>query len=142
MDYRIRRSPDDLESTGFVEIYPWKDSGDSWQHGGLFIREDAFNVAEGIVMRHQPGFDHLSSNDIPRSVGMAIVADWRSVADRLPSLSPIEAATELNLDDWFVEGFLSEFANHRSEIVAMLRDLAQECRQFYGQSKWVCIIGM
>jgi hypothetical protein len=51
MDYRIRRSPQELESTGFMEICPWRFSEKYWQEGCLFVWEDSFNVAEGIVVR-------------------------------------------------------------------------------------------
>ena len=142
MDYRIRRTPEELESTGFMEICPRKFSGTHWQRGCLFVWEDSFSVAEGIVARHLPTFDHMSPNDIPRTIGAAIVADWEAVAGRLPTLTPNEASAELHLAGGFHERFCEDFAENRLQVATLLRDLAQECRQFYAQSEWVCIIGV
>jgi len=142
MDYRIRRTPDELESTGLMEICPSKFSGKHWQPGSLFVWEDAFNVAEGIVLRHLPSFDHMSSNDIPASIGAAIIADWLAAADRLPKQTSSEASAELHLAEWFREPFHEDFVERRSEIVTMLRALAYDCRQFYSRSEWLCIIGV
>ncbi len=142
MDYRIRRTPDELESTGFMEICPSKFSGEHWRPGSLFVWEDSFNVAEGIVLRHLPSFDHMSSNDIPESIGAAIIDDWLAAADRLPNQTSSEASVELHLEEWFRERFHEEFAGHRFEIATMLRELAHDCRRFYSRSEWLCIIGV
>ena len=54
MDYRIRRNPEELDSTGYVEIGPGEYSGHHWQKSFLFVWEDAFVHAEGIVRKHFP----------------------------------------------------------------------------------------
>ena len=88
MDYRVRRAKSELESTGYIEIGPGKYSGEHWQDGFLFIWEDAFGMAEGILTKHFPKYDHFSMNYIPKDIGQKIVAEWRDVADRLPGMSP------------------------------------------------------
>ena len=98
MDYRIRRDPAELDSTGYIEIGPGRYAGRHWQPGFLFVWEDAFGMAEGIVVRHLPEYDHFDMNDIPRAVGLTIVADWRSAAAQLPVLNEDAAHHILNLE--------------------------------------------
>ena len=142
MDFRIRRAPEELEATGFMDIVPSKFSGKHWQVGSLFIWEDSFNVAEGIVAQHLPTFDHMAINEISRPVGAAIIAEWQSVGGRLPDLTADEAITELYLAGWFQEQFREEFDSSRAEMATLLRELSQECGQFYAQSEWITILGV
>lgn len=37
MDYRIRKTKAELDSTGFMEIGPGRYSGEHWQEGFLFV---------------------------------------------------------------------------------------------------------
>ncbi len=142
MDYRVRRRKSELESTGYMEIGPGKYSGEHWQDGFLFIWEDAFGMAEGILTKHFPKYDHFSMNDIPKDIGQKIVAEWRDVADRLPGMSPEQAHTALNLSAPYRDRLDSEVEPHREEIARMLRELADACGGFYSREDWVCILGM
>jgi hypothetical protein len=97
VDYRVRRESSELDSTGYVEIGPGKYAGKHWQDGFLFVWEDAFAMAEGIVAKHVPNYDHFSMTDIPKEVGRKVIAEWRAAADRLPGMSVDEARAALNL---------------------------------------------
>lgn len=142
MDYRVRRERRNLNSTSYIEIGPGKYSGKHWQDGFLFVWEDAFGMAEGIVAKHVPTYDHFSMNDIPKDVGHRLIAELRDAADRLPAMSIEEAYTVLNLQPVYRERLGSELESHRAEIAQMLRDLADACSQFYEREEWVCILGL
>ena len=60
MDYRVRRTKAELDSSGYMEIGPGQYSGKHWQDGFLFVWEDAFGMAEGIIVKHYPDYDHLT----------------------------------------------------------------------------------
>jgi hypothetical protein len=86
----------------------------------------------------------MSSNDIARSIGAGIIADWQVAAEGLPELTSAQALGALRLTDydWFHERFHEDFIAHRSEMVTMLSELARDCREFYSRSEWLCIIGV
>jgi hypothetical protein len=142
VDYRIRRDPSELDSTGYMEIGPGKYSGQHWQPGFLFLWEDAFGMAEGIVARHVPNYDHFSMTDVPKEVGQKIVAEWREAAQDLADMSAEEIRTALNLVATYHERLESEVDAHKAEIANMLRELADACSEFYERGDWVCILGM
>ena len=141
VDYRIRRNKHELDSTGYVEIGPGKYSGEHWQDGFLFVWEDAFGLAEGIVMKHFPAYDSLSMNDIPSAVGRKVAAEWREVAARLDGMKPVEVSTALNLPP-SSQDLNAEIAERKSDIEAMLRELAEGLDGFCDHEDWVCILGM
>ena len=142
MDYAIRRNPRELDSTGYIEIGPGSYAGKHWQDGFIFVWEDAFGMAEGILSRHMPAYDHFGMNDIPRDIGLTVIADWRNAADFLGDLSPTEIHTALNLAASYHEQLESEIETHRVEIARLLRELADECEGFYRRSEWICVLGM
>ena len=78
IDYNIYRNVADLDSTGLFEIGPGRYSGKHWQDRFVFVWEDAFACAEGIVIRHFPDYDHFSMNDIQSDVGLKITSAWRN----------------------------------------------------------------
>ena len=142
MDYRIHRSKDELTSTGYMEIGPGKYSGVHWQDGFLFVWGDAFSMAEGIVAKHFPDYDHFAMNDIPKAIGERIIANWLEVGRGLSSMSPEEALFELNLNASHSGRLHDEVAAHGADIEEMIRTLATECAGFYEKDDWVCILGM
>lgn len=142
MDYRIRRTKTELDSTGYLEIGPGRYSGAHWQDGFLFVWEDAFGVAEGILRKHLPGYDHFAMNDMPREIGRKVTEDWRHVARRLNSMSPEEAHGALNLSASYRARLNAEIVPHKTEIASMLIELADACDDFYDREEWVCILGM
>lgn len=141
MDYLLRRSKEQLVSTNFLEIGPGKYVGAHWQDGFLFVWDDAFVVAEGILRKHFPEFDHYAMNDLPEEVGEKVIAEWRAVAAQLERLNPADARRALNLDGTDPE-LDRELATRRKEIARMLRELADECEKFYQQSEWICVLGI
>jgi hypothetical protein len=142
MDYQFRRNKAELDSTGYMEIGPGKYTGSHWQDGFVFIWEDAFGVAEGIVEMHFPSYDHLGMNDLPKEAVMKIISDWREVADRLPTLDRVDIQKEMNLVAPHFAGLASEIDSHRIEVSDFLRSLANECENFIQQNDWLCILGM
>jgi hypothetical protein len=143
MDYRIRRSPAELNSTGFVEIGPGRYSGAHWQEGCLFIWGDAFGMAEGLISKHLSSYDSLEMNDVPEEIGRLVIADWRAAAAALPSLRMQEAFEALRLADSYhlIDGLENELQLERWTIAAMLNELAQECEIFYALEPWIRILG-
>ena len=125
-----------------MEIGPGRYSGIHWQPGFLFVWEDAFGMAEGIVARHLPEYDHFDMNEIPRAAGLAVVAEWRAAAAELPALDEDAAHLRLNLDASYRTWVGDEIAAHRQEIASLLRELADECEGFYQKGEWVCVLGM
>ena len=125
-----------------MEIGPGKYSGVHWQKGFLFVWEDAFGMAEGILAKYVPNYDHFSMTDIPKEVGRNVVIEWRNVADRLGRLSAAEASAALNLAASYRDGLEDDVTVHKAEIANMLRELADACSEFYDRHDWVCILGM
>jgi hypothetical protein len=142
MDYCVRRLKAELDSTAFMEIGPGRYSGVHWQDGFLFVGEDAFGMAEGILARHLPDYDHFGMNDLPKDTGRKVTAEWRDVAGRLSGMSAEQAYTALNLGASYSARLDAEVIPHRAEIASMLRELADACDAFYEQEEWVCILGM
>lgn len=142
MNYAILQHAHELDSTCYMEIGPGRYSGKHWQGGFLFVWEDAFGMVEGILAKHLPEYDHFGTNDIPRAVGRAIIADWRDVAAKLAALSPAEAHAALNLDASYRVQLDEELSSHREEIAQLLHRLADACEQFYSQNDWICVLGM
>ena len=141
MDYRIRRSGSELDSTGYVEITPGKFTGARWRDGSLFIPEDAFTVVEGVVARYFPGYDHAAMNDIPKDLGISVVSEWREIAEWLPVMKADEVRVALNVTTWFGASFDDELTNHRADLIELLRGLADGCDEFYSRGDWLCVLG-
>jgi hypothetical protein len=142
MDYRVYRRKADLDSTGFMEIGPGKYSGKHWQDSFLFVWEDAFGMAEGIVAKHFPAYAHFAMNDIPKDIGEKVTAEWRDVADRMKYMHLEQIHAALNLDASYHQRLDIEVLSHKVEIANMLRAVADGCDEFYKQEEWVCILGM
>jgi hypothetical protein len=131
MDYAIHRNPRELDSTAYIEIGPGRYARKHWQDGFVFVWEDAFAMAEGILARHFPEYDHFNVNDVPSVVGRAVVAEWRAAAEALATLSLAEASGVLNLEACYRNGLEEEIGTHRGEIRTMLLELADEFERFY-----------
>ena len=142
MDYRLNKNKAELDSTGYMEIGPGKYSSEHWQDGFIFIGEDAFGVAEGIIERHFPTYDHIGMNDLPRAIAVKVIRDLRSAAGILQSLNRFEIETALNLTAAQYAELGAEVETNREEISNLLRALANECEDFLRQSDWLCILGM
>lgn len=141
-DYAVRRSTAGLDSTGFMEIGPGRYSGVHWQDGFVFVWENAFAMAEGIMIKHFKDYDHFAMNDIPKAIGLKIIDEWRQVADVLPDANPPEATNLLNLNAAFRVNLEEIAFTDREKIADMLRTLADECTSFYDSNGWVCVLGM
>jgi hypothetical protein len=142
VDYRIRRDPGELDSTGYMEIGPGPYDGKHWQVGFIFVWEDAFGMAEGILAKHFPAYDHFSMNNVPKDQGSKVIEEWRCVAGRLADMSVSEVSTALNLAASYRSNLDSDVATHTREISLMLRELADACHAFYERSESVCVLGM
>ena len=142
MDYAIRRHASELDSTGYIEVGPGRYDGRHWQDGFLFVWEDAFGMAEGILAKHLPEYDHFGMNDVPKVIGLAVVSEWRRVAEALPAMGADEASDALNLIATYSSRLDDEVIQRRSEIATLLRELADACEHFYAQGDWVCVLGM
>jgi len=143
IDYNIYRTTADLDSTALFEIGPGRHSGQHWQDGFVFVWEDAFATAEGIVIRHFPDYDHFSMNDIQKDVGLRITSAWRNAAVKLGSVrDSSEAAELLNIKEAYHNHLEPIVFSDREKIAVMLSQLADECESFYKSDEWICVLGM
>ncbi len=142
MDYEIRKKTSELDSTGYMEIGPGKYSGKHWQDGFLFVWEDAFGMAEGIVMKYFKDYDHFGMNDIPKEVGTLISSEWFRVATLLETANPYEYQELLNLDSVYRTYIETEVSENKEPITMLLLKLSNSFKQFYTSEDWVCILGM
>lgn len=142
MDFRVYRSLTELQGTNYIEIGPGKYSKKHWQDGFLFVSDYVFGLAEGIITRHFPEYDHCDMNDIPKNVGQRVIADWVRAADLLDQMAPEPIGYVPDLDDSFLSYIGSDIESHRADIAGMLRSLAEACDEFYRQGDWICILGM
>ena len=125
-----------------MEVGPGRYSGAHWTDGFLFVWEDAFGMAEGILAKHFPDYDHFGINDVPKATGLKFIEEWEQVANALDRVSPLQAAEMLNLAASYRSGLEDEIATHADAITSMLRELSRECRQFYQTAEWICVLGM
>ena len=142
MDYRVYRSTAELESTGYIELGPGRYTGKHWQRGFVFVWEDAFGMAEGILAKHFPAYDHFGMNDIPKEVALRIASEWREAAERLLGREADERPRLLKLHASFRVGLNEEVRAHPLEISGMLRDLAEAVEGFAGQAAWITVLGI
>lgn len=142
MDYTVYRDPEELDSTGYMEIGTGKYSGKHWQPGFVFVWEDAFSMVEGIVAKHLSDYDHFGMNDIPRQSGLAIASDLRQAAAVLVAASATEVSELLALPDWLRARFDIELVQHRDEIRAMLVAIATRLEAAYQTEDFACILGV
>lgn len=141
-DFRLNRDKSLLEDTCFIEIGPGKYSGKHWQEGFVFVGEDAFGCAEGILQSHFSDYDHFGMNDIPKSTGLLIIAEWREASTKMERLESHEAAQLLRPHSAALPGLVADISAHRKEIQALLNDLADELERLYRTDEWVCVLGM
>jgi hypothetical protein len=140
MDFRVYREPHVWgHSTAFIEICPGRYTGVHFRKGCLFVDEDAFIYAEGILRKHFPAYDPYDMQDIPKEVWHAIAADWASAADGLTCLSALEAMRRLGLK-WPLDP--DEWSQHSQPVSAMLRALAQESLALGASEDWICVLGV
>ncbi|MDH5178185.1 MAG: hypothetical protein OEZ39_00840 [Gammaproteobacteria bacterium] len=142
MDYQIRRKKSELDSTGYMEIGPGKYAGKHWQEGFLFVWEDAFGMAEGVVLKYFNSYDHFGMNEIPKDTGVLISAEWRKAADNLPAADASEYPSLLNLDAAYRSNLEAEVSGNKQSISQLLIELADSLDEFYKTEDWVCILGM
>ncbi len=142
MDYTVHRDPKSLGSTGYMEIGPGMYSGQHWQEEFLFIWEDAFSIAEGIIVKNLPEYDHFGMNDIPRIPGLMIASDLRRAACALGSAKSTEASGLLFIPDWLIAAFTADLSDRRDEMGVMLTAVADALEQAYQSKDHACILGM
>ena len=145
MDFVVRHRPEELESTGYMELGPGPYRGRHWQSGFLFVWEDAFAYAEGIVASHFPAYDHFEMNELPSAVAQAVAADWRRAATLLARGRVSEGVEVLALERVFpgaAEALGQDLVAQQSQIVAMLTELADGVERFASRAASVCILGM
>ncbi len=142
MDYLVRTDKDKLDSTGYMEIGLGKYSGQHWQTGFIFIWEDAFGMAEGIILKHMPSYDHFDMNNIPKSIGLKILNEWIDASKNFENLTSLEIQEKLFIKDIYNTNMEKEIDDHRLEIKSMLQLLGDEIYRLYKKSNWVCILGM
>ncbi len=142
MDFTVRSEPASLEGTAFIELVPGRFDGRHWQPRSIFVKEDAFVVAEGIIARHYEGYNPLGPNEIPREIGRLVLEDWRSAAIALGDLQVRDAVEMLGVPDaWRVE-VGAALSGQRDDIIEMLRRVSAWVEQAYEQTDCVSVLGV
>jgi hypothetical protein len=161
MDYRIYESRSEFRGTNYIEIVrvarPQVRSGEEFgeigQAGFLFIEEEAFFLADGIIAKHFEKYGHFGPNEIPKDIGQKITAEWDRVAALLGRMTTEQAYTALNLNGAFagiysgqIEAirpeFVHEIDHHRADIARFLLSLAKACNAFYQAGDSIYIEGV
>lgn len=142
MDYRIRQSSEELESTGFIEIGPGKFNGKHWNKGFIFIWEDAFGMAEGIISKHNSDYDHFAFNDLNKQQGNLIIQDWKKAADLIDNNDLESALIVLNANDTYGSEMIDELKDFKDSIQQMLVGLCTFCEEHYRTNDWMCVLGV
>jgi hypothetical protein len=145
VDYLLRYHPEELDSTGYIEIGPGPYRGRHWQPGFVFVWEDAFTFAEGIIATHAREYDHFSMNDIPSPVACEIAMDWRRAADLLDRALLKQAGDALHLERAYhgATGETREQLETRApEIATMLRKLAEAVERYAERAECVAVLGI
>lgn len=131
MTFRVHYTKD-FEGTDYIEVGPGAYDGKHWQPDFVFIDEFSFYVAEGIVQKHFPAYDHYGMNSIPEAAARGIVAEWKEAAHALVTSS--EAMPELL--------GLNRLERDRAEIARFLQELAGICETFIVNKSSFCILGL
>lgn len=142
MDYKIRREKEELESTGFIEIGPGRCTGKHWQDGCLFIWEDSFGMAEGIILKHFKDYDHMSENEIPKQTMMNIIREWKTAATLISKEDLENSWKILNGHQMYAAYLKDELKENIEQIKEMLIELAAECESFCRNDKWIFVLGV
>jgi len=142
MKYAIHREIGQLNSTGYIEIGPGRYSGKHWQSGFIFVAVDSFSMAAGIVEKHFHTFNHFGINEVPKEIGIKIIEEWQTASEMMFQM-PIEDAPELlNLFSANRYALENELKNNQKEISSFLADLSMECKRFYENQEWLCMLGL
>lgn len=136
-DYRVHRSTSELSSTGFVEIAPGKSKGTHWRDGNVFVAEEEFRMAAGIVAEHVH-FLAFNVTEVPKSAGAEITRAWRAAAESLIQQRTDEALAVMHLAGARAH-CRRQLEAHGAEIATMLIELADACDAFYEHDEWICI---
>jgi len=122
----------DFKGTDYIEVGPGTYDGKHWQPDFVFISEEDFWIAEGIVHRHFSDYEHYGMNSIPEAAAQSIVSEWRNAALALEANSDV--ASEL----------LGKiiFQYDRAEISRFLKELADICDGFIVSKSSFCILGL
>ena len=140
LDYLVRHTPEELDSTCFVEIGPGPYSRKHWQPGFTFVPDDAFAFAQGIVSYHFPAYDPYAMNELPAETASAIAVELRAA---LQYLTSVESAIEaLRLGSYRTTWFRSELRGNRDEIREMLSQIASALERSAQGAESVCVLGM
>lgn len=127
--------------TDYIEIAPGIFSGLHWQDGYLFVAEDDFLPAEGIVRKYFEDYDHYGMNNIPIADAKLIAGTWAAAAVILPSIEIDCIRDTLHLFNTS-DAVILEIAEHRIGISRMLKELAHECMCFINEKGTFCILGL
>jgi len=144
IDYQVHLHRD-FEGTNYTEIGPGKFSGKYWQPGFIFISEDAFRMAGGIVARNVKEYDPWAHFDIHKRTGIGLITEWKTASSYVRTQPIDELWRTLGLyapNDIALEHDKKEVNDHRTEIARMFTDLATETSRFLEQAEWICIIGI
>jgi hypothetical protein len=130
----------ELDDSGFVEIACGKHTK-RWKKDSIYLDEDAFVVAGGIIRKYYPKFFHYGDElDVSKVKGRKLVSDWHRASKELkePEVDPFVA---VNLDSAFfreVQG--RNMKRNRARIANFLKKLADTCEGLLEKDSWFSIV--
>lgn len=142
MDTTIYRDPNALVGTQYIEYGPGSYCGKHWQPGFRFVGEEAFVFAEGVLVHVLPSFDHYGVTDVPAAAARIVAARWRALAAALPTLAPEEAPRALALSNATLQRDAADVARHRSGIVSLLAELADDWDALVARHGKLTVLGL
>ena len=139
MRYLVHHTKD-FDGTHFVEIGPGKYSGKHWQKGFLFVDDEDFTAAEGLIRKHLSKYDHYAMNDVTTDTAFDVIAEWRKAAKELVFRK--RAAFEILSLQFVSDSYKKDLENERLNVSNMLIELADSCEKFVHGKSCFCILGV
>lgn len=125
-----------------LEIGIGKFTGEYHLEGSLFIDEDDFAIADGIVRKHIPRFTIYDTINVPKKIGSRIAYDWKEAARLLPRATDERVLRLLNICDYAAPHIIKEFRHRPEAAVNMLGEMAKYVTDAYQRHRWIRIVGI
>lgn len=141
-NYLIYSDTSKLHGTDYVGVGSGRHTGKYVSKGYIFIEEDSFVVAEGIIKRHCSRYDHNEINNISRTKGSKVATDLRVAAESILACINDDILSLLEYKGDSSPKAVSEFIKQKVPISKMLVGLADYMDNSYENDEWICVLGV
>ncbi|MEI6057265.1 MAG: hypothetical protein WCR55_14565 [Lentisphaerota bacterium] len=131
-----------LDGTAYIEIGAGRYKGKHFQDSFIFLDEDGFFFAEGLLYKYVKNYDHYEMNNIHKSIGLSYAHELSDIAREFLSISAIEITKRLNLKPTFESWLAKKLEEHRKEIKEMLSEVSIFILDCYRKNDWICVLGL